>query len=347
MTSLSARAAHRAGLLAALLAALLSASLAAPAVAVSQLHRGDVPPAVTLPTIDGTDFTLTAHAGTPGLLLFGELYHERSLEAARAVQALLADPRIAPIHPFAVLIVTQQAEPAALRALAQRQGVTLPVLHDADRKVFAAYQVSVLPSAVVVDGRGRVVHAVASLSPQLREMLTDALLYAAGQLDLPQLERTLHPTSAPTGGAPERRAERLVELAQQLVRGGMADLASDKYREALTIDAKCVAARVGLGRIALRKNQLADAEQQFRAALAADSKAATAALGLAYVQALRGGADLPRAEQAVRALLVERPNDAEAHFVLGLICEQAGRAKDAAASYRRSAELMLERGGHE
>lgn len=318
------------------------------AAAVTHLHRGDVPPPVVLPdVVAGGEFTLASNKDHPVVLLFAELYHDASLEACRAVQAVLADKRVVETHALCVVIAAQQADAGTLRDAAQRRGVTLPVLHDRGRSVFAAYQVSVLPSVVVIDRKGLVVCALAGISPAFRDVLTDAILFADGQLTAAQFDRTINPASQPSAVAGGSRAARLTELARQLARGGMNDLAADKYREALAADPKFVPALVGLGRSALQQKRLPEAEQQFRAVLAIDAKSPEAAMGLIYVQTQRGGNELPKAEASARALLVERPNDPEAHFLLGMICEQSGRAKDAAAGYRKAAELLLQRGGHE
>jgi Flp pilus assembly protein TadD len=225
--------------------------------------------------------------------------------------------------------------------------VAFPVLHDRDRTAFAAYQVSVLPSVVVIDPQGRVVHALAGLSPAFRDVVTDAVLFAAGRLSGEQLARTLHPTRGPAEAPGARRAARLTELGKQLSRSGMHDLAAEKFREALTVDPRCAAARVGLGRGAIQRRRLAEAEGHFRGALEVEPGSTEAALGLAAVLAMRGGGELPQAEQHVRNVLARRPNDAEAHYLLGVILEESGKTKESMASYRKSAELLLERGGNE
>ncbi|MCK6486016.1 MAG: tetratricopeptide repeat protein [Phycisphaerae bacterium] len=319
-------------------------SLSTPALAVTHLRRGDTPPPIALSTLDDQPFTIESHRRRVVVLLFGELYHARTLEACRIVDAIRSDPRIDEVDPDCVLIAAQQAEREALRTAARDAGVTMPVLHDRDRNVFAVYRVSVLPSVVVLDRAGRVVHAAAGLSASFREVLTDAILLAGEKLAADQFERTLHPASGPAESESARRAARVTELGRQLSRGGMNDLAADKFREALTIEPTFAPARIALGRLALQRRQLAEAEKQFREALAVDPESPEPTLGLAYVQALRGGDELPKAEQQVRSLLARRPNDAEAHYLLGMIHEQSDRPKEAAASYRKAAELLFEQG---
>lgn len=311
---------------------------------VTQLRRGETPPPISLRDANGSAFSLAGQAGRPVVLLFGELYHARTIEACHGVQTLMADPRLTDARGQCVLIVAQQAEPAALRDAAARQGVTMPVLHDDARSVFAAYQVSVLPSVVVVDMKGRVVHAMAGLSAGFVDVTTDAVLYGAGKLTQEQFERTVQPASQPAAGEARRRAERLTELASQLARRGMFALAGEKYAEARAADPSYVPALIGLGRSAVLRKQLADAEEHYRSALTLQPGNSEAELGLAFVQTARGGKELPAAEQRVRAVLTQRPNDPEAHYMLGLIHQKSGRDKEAAASFRIAAEFLLGRG---
>lgn len=316
-----------------------------PASAVTQLRRGDTPPAIELPRLDGKAFSLAKQTGAPVVLMFGELYHANTLRACETIQSIQRDARIAEATPTCVLIVTQQAGADELRAEARRRSITLTILHDKKRSVFAAYRVSVLPSVVVLDKDGKVVHALAAMPLGFRNIITDAILFGSGRLTAEQFERTLHPSGDRAASRPAAQAGRLTKLARQLANRGMHDLAAEKYRDALAIDPTHVPAVIGLGRGALKTGRLADAEQQFRRAASIDPRSADAVLGLAYVQALRGGDELAPAEQRVRALLAERPNHAEAHYVLGMIYERTDRLKEAAASFKRSAELLLGHGG--
>lgn len=343
MSAFQTRPIHPAARRAAIFFAVL-ASAAAPADAVTRLQRGDTPPPIELTGLDGNRFKLADQKGRPVVLIFGELYHERSLAACRAVADVARESRIAESRPICELIVAQQGEPAELKKAAEARGVSVPVLHDKDRSASAAYEVSVLPSVVVIDGQGRVVHALAGLSASFRDTITDALLLAGGKLSSEQFSKALHPSSAPDGSSEGRRAVRLTELARQLARGGMPDLAAEKYQEALRVDPRCIEAMLGLGRTELKRRNLTEAEKRFREALQAAPRSTEAQLGIGYVLMLRGGTETATAEKHVRAAISASPNDPEAHYLLGCVLEQAGRPKDAAASYRKAAELLLERG---
>lgn len=308
--------------------------------AVTHLKRGDAAPAISMTGLDGSLVSPAAQDERPLVLLFGELYHERSVEAAHLLQRLMAEPGIAELSPVCIVIVTQTSTAAELRQLARERRIHLPIVHDVDRRASAAYRVSVLPSVVVTDGQRRIVLASAGLFTRSADTFRNAILAAGGRLSPAGLDAALHPSSAPAVSDVRTRAERLVQLASQLARGGMPELAQDKYREAMTVDPSFVAPRIGLGRLALRRRDWVDAETHFESAAALDERSSEAVLGLAAVELARGAAELPKAEQRIRGYLANHPADAEAHFLLGEVCNQSGRFQDAAASYRRAAELF-------
>jgi Tfp pilus assembly protein PilF len=143
------------------------------------------------------------------------------------------------------------------------------------------------------------------------------------------------------------RAERVSQLARQLARRGLDDMAAEKFREALALDPHHVPAHLELGMLMLKQQRLPDAEQQFRAVLADQPLSMRASLGLAFVQTQRGGVELDQAEQTVRELLARNPAQPRAHYLMGLINEQRGKSQDAAANFKRAAQLLLERSDEE
>jgi tetratricopeptide (TPR) repeat protein len=245
-----------------------------------------------------------------------------------------------------VLITTQRVTGEDLKTYAASKLPTI-ILHDPERAVFGAYEVAVMPSAVVIDAEGRVVHAVAGLSSRFEDTLLDSLLLAAGKLSVEKFDQAMAGQTAAGPSEQAIRAERIAQLAKQLASRGLDDMAMEKYAEALKLDPARIQARQELGMLLLRKKRLAEAEKEFRTVLAADGKSMQATLGLAYVQTLRGGAELAEAERTVRDALAKNPAQAKAHFLLGLILEQKNKPEDAAASFKKAAQLLLERSEQE
>jgi peroxiredoxin len=336
----------------ALFMALCVAACPRPAAGVTNLKRGDPAPAATLPDLDGKSVALEASRGRVVIVVFGEFYHARTRQACEQIRAVLKDPRLSDQQIRWILIITQDAPAADLRAEAAKEpwlasaGGPAIILHDKDRRAIGAYEVAVLPSVVVIDTHGRVVHAAAGLVERFKDVVTDALLLATGKLSPEQFDLTLHPVTTTAPGEDTLRSERLARLADQLVRRGgatMEDLAAEKYAEAIRLDPQNLSARLGLGELSLRRRRLPEAEAQFRTVLRSEPESADAGIGLAFVQLLRGGSELDEAEATVRKVLARNPSQPRAHYLMGLIFEQRHKTEDAAASFRKAAELLLER----
>jgi len=311
-------------------------------VAVTHLERGDRPPDLTLETLAGEPVTLNDQRGRPVIIVFGELYHERTLAACGDIARVLESDALATRSISVLLVVAQDAPTPALTKQARDPRLPSTILHDVRREAYGDYRVAVMPSVVIIDGEGRVVHALAGYTARLKDIVNDALLVATGASSYEEFERGLRPAPAPIDEA-RVRAARVTSLARQLSRRGLNDLAVEKYREALDIASDYAPARLGLATAMLDTGRLADAEREFRGVIVADSSSVEASLGLAYVLTLRGGAELKEARAIVRHLLKNDPREPRAHYVLGLVQQQAGEIDDAIVSFRKSAELLMSR----
>lgn len=337
----------RTGVRMAVLACVLIGVMAGPAAAVTQLKRQAEAPAIVLKDLGGTEVSTAKLRQSTLVLIFGEAYHDKTRQACTLVDTALRDPRLQGQRIVPLLIVTQTPTAENLR-LGAGEKLPATILLDPARQAFGTYEVAVMPSIVVVDGEGRVAHAMAGLSGRFGDIVTDSLLYATGKLSLEHLELTLNPQPTTTPASENQvRAERIAMLARQLGRRGLDQMAIEKYREALALASDQPAAHVELGMLLLKGKQLAEAEAQFREVLSKQAGDAQAAMGLATVQITRGGAELTEAERTVRDVLARNPSNPRAHYLLGLIGEQRGKLEDAAASFKKSAQLQLERGEQE
>jgi len=316
-----------------------------PAQAVTHLKRLEEAPAITLKDRFGTEINTQKMGGRILVLVFGELGHDKTQHAWDEIATALRDGRLEGVAIEPILIVTQPLRADALRSYPGKN-LPLTILRDEQRTAFGAYRVAVMPSVVVVDGQGRVVHALAGLTGRFADTIVDSLLLASGKLSWERFQQSLNPspTSAPSVDV---RAERIAQLARQLARRGMDELALEKYQEALKLDQHHVSAHLEMGMLLLKQRRIPDAENEFRRVLAADPTSTAAALGLAFVQEERGGSELKDAERTVRIILAKNPMTARAHYLMGLIQEKRGNTDDAVASFKKSAQLLMERSEEE
>jgi tetratricopeptide (TPR) repeat protein len=323
--------------------------LAGPLLAVTQLTRGVAAPQIALKDLQGADVTTEKLRGKVLVVIFGELYHEKTRQACEQVQAARRDPRLDAASVVSILVVTREltADEAKQNADAPAARLAQITLRDPTRQVYGVYEVAVMPSIVIIDGEGNVVHAIAGLTTRFTDLLTDSLLLATGKLSPQRFDEALNPAPgapATAPATPDVRADRLAQLARQLARRGLDEMAAEKFHEALQLDPQNPSIHLDLGMLLLRRQRLADAESEFRQVLQSKPNSMQASLGLAFVQVTRGGGELDQAENSVRDLLARNPKEPRVHYLMGLINEQRGKSQDASASFKKAAQLLLEIG---
>lgn len=324
----------------ALVACVLAAVAARPVLGAPP--RGSDAPAIALKDLDGKPVTTKDLGDRPYVLIFGEFSHEGAKKACAEVLDALADPRVGRDAATVVLIIAEDAPEAKLKEESATGRFPALVLRDTKREAFSAYHVLVIPTVVVVDANGKVVYATPGFVQRFKELLSEAILVAAGREAPEQFEKSLDPKS-PAPSAESTRAARLVHLGDELVRHGMLDTAETRYGEALALEPKNTPARLGLGSLMLRQDRTTDAEPFFRSVLADDPLNVEAMLGLAIVDIKKGGDHVNDGEAAAKRALERTPNSPKAHYVLGRAHESRGDAGKAAEEYRKAAELLMDR----
>ncbi len=305
--------------------------------------RGSVAPVVTLKDLSGESVSTSKFAGRAFVLVFGELGHEGTEHACEDVIAAIAEPRLTDAGVVPVLVVAHDVPAAQLKDEASQGHYPAIILHDPARLAFGAYRVMVLPSLVVVDAKGKVVYCMPGYLGRPKDLLSEAILTAAGKQTVAQFDQVLE---ARERGAPSPevlKADRLVRLGAELSRHGMFDTAEARFKEALAASPGHVGATLGLGELLLRLDHLPEAEQCFKSLLAISPDSTDAQLGLAAIQVRRGGEHLAGAEAAVKALLDKNPSLPRARFLMGQICELRGDIPAAMAEYKAASKLLMER----
>jgi tetratricopeptide (TPR) repeat protein len=330
-----------------MLTAVMTLLVALPADGFTDLKRDDPAPPLALRSIDGRRVDTAQMRGRVVLLLFGEAGQDKTHRACRDVVTALEAKRLADQPIDWILILSKSSHVTDLDPKAIEIEPPPLVVHDTARAAFGAYETRVVPTAVVVGRDGRVVHAMASYTNRFGDIVYDALSVAVGSLSVEEFEQTLHPAPDDSIDQRARRAERLVHFADRLCRRGLDEMAEAKYAEALELAPGLSSARLGLGDLLLRQRRLDEAEREFRAVLAAEPDSPAATLGVAFVLAHRGGAELDQADRIAREFIEQHRSWARAHFLMGLIHQKRGDATAAADSYRRAAELLLQRVGPE
>lgn len=305
------------------------------------VKHGDIAPEIVLNDITGREHSLDEFRGKALVILFGQSSHEKTRLACDALRKVVNEPelRCQPIQWLLVLSKSSHLEDLGMNLNESR--IPPLVLHDIERKTFGDYGIVVLPTLVVIDPEGKVVHAETGLLPRFSDMAYHAIRVAIGciayveftQMQLP------HQEQAPTTDT--LRSQRLIHLAEQLTTHNLNVMAIAKYREALELNPESFVAHLGLGNVLLRDQKYELAKAAFRRARVLQPDSVEAALGQATALAYGDADDLAASQTIVSELRKQHPGAARVHFVLGLIEERRGQMTEAAIHYRTAAEMLL------
>ena len=192
--------------------ALIVGLLACRSFASTDLKRGDEAPPIVLRTADGGELETARLRDRTLVLLFAEASHRRTRLACRQITVALETPPLAdePVEWIVILARGGRAE-AMIKDIGSA-GRPPIIAHDVERIAFGAYEVKVVPTVVIVDRDGKVVHAMTGYSDRFGDVIFDAILFATGKMSLHRFEETLDP--ATVSSADERRSRAPIPTAR-------------------------------------------------------------------------------------------------------------------------------------
>lgn len=141
---------------------------------------------------------------------------------------------------------------------------------------------------------------------------------------------------APVRSTAERAAESL-EKGVQADTAGRVDEAIGAYFQVLSHEPNNKLAFYNLGQVYRRANELVIAEGYYRQALKADAAFTPALFGFGFTRL--AVADWAAAEDANRKVIRAEPNNAPAHFNLGLALRGQGKETEAQQAFQRANQL--------
>lgn len=314
----------------------------------SQINRFDEAPPLALRKLTSpSEIVELRSIDRPVVLIFGELYNERTLECLTELKKAYEAIGLTEADLGAFLITSHRPDPEQMKLLHGEGRIKVEILPDEDLKAFGDYGIVVLPSTVVIDKQHRVDLAVSGLPLSFADMMADALLLSTGRITPQQYEafgRAARKADPQQESAAQ--AHRLANLAGQLAARGYTSLALERYREALEIDKTYLAARVGTARCLVKLNLVLDAADELHRVLEIDPNHVEASLVISQIEIMRGGDGIAEGKSRLQRILALNPDHPEANFLMGMACEAQGQVDHAMDHYKKAARRLLEAGAN-
>jgi tetratricopeptide (TPR) repeat protein len=352
----------------------LAVFLFAPAGATLQnLQTGMKAPSFILKNLAGETRGLTDLAGAKlTVIIFWSTWSSKSAAALARMDRLYRQYRD---HGLTVVAVnaegleTSAQNVAAIKAMATKLNLAMPILTDSGLTTFHDYGVIALPSIVVLDREGIIRYELSGYPLVGAEELAD---YVATTLEG---KKPSAATFSRTGHQPDAKALRLFNMASTALKSRqMASSAEEWLRKAAEADPAFALPWISLGRLHLQKGDATRAKGEFAEALSRDpanvialcemgmllvnegkveegktlftkalqlDSAYPLCLGNAgYVAGKTGHLDEGLSMFAEAAALA--PRNSDIYLVKARMFEESGNRQEAAAAYRKALELLLE-----
>lgn len=323
---------------------LLALGAAAPAAALEALQPGMKAPEFSLESFQGKAVALRDFANARAIVLvFWSSWSEKSAEVLDRVQKLHAQSRERGLVVLGINVESPKITPeemAQARALAQKLGLTFPLLIDRDLAVFGSYGVIAVPTTVLLRGDGTILGDLAAYPIAGREEFFELVeATAAG--------RAVAKRPAAEGTQPNPRAVRYFNLARAMLARGLVDQVDGNLKKAIELDPGFALPRILLGQtyreraVAFeaiqfngqsvatlrltpeeREGFLREAEQALGEALKLDPASPAALTELAAIRAARRETDAAR--QLLEKAVAASPSHAPARAQLGALLLRRG-----------------------
>jgi hypothetical protein len=275
------------------------------------------------------------HPDRPTILLFTRPAHAQQAQLLRLVEACLGrDARRAQV----ILLLGGSGAEAEAKRLAESKAVPWPVVADEKEELFAALEVHVWPTTLVVRTDGTQAARIAGAPESLAVSLPAQIDFAAGRIDRATMADRITAGRQVAGDNPERQAARHLQVARRHLAAGNADAARAALEQALALHPSSIPAQVELVRALTRLGRVADAAARL-------DKLDGAQLPPGERDLLRAAILIRQAKWAAAnealaaAAAAQGADSAEVHYLSGQIHERMGNMTAAANAYRRALEL--------
>jgi predicted CXXCH cytochrome family protein len=272
-------------------------------------------------TVPGTD--------RPTILLFLSAEHPQP----QLLQRIASTVATARAQIVVILGGGEAAEQA--HTLLSHQAPAWPIVADVQSELTGRYRVRGWPATLVLDSDGNEIGRIRGTPETLPARLNEYLDFAEGRITAAELEQRLRPTGPEEHLA--RNTERLLAAAQRLLHDGQPEEARKVLDHALKLQPRSIDLQVAMIDTLIALDQGHVAHTMLRRLPMNALPPPQLAILRAKVRICLG--QWTEARPLLEAALRENPELAEAHLLMGRVCEQEQNWQQAAQHYRIVHEL--------
>jgi tetratricopeptide (TPR) repeat protein len=301
------------------------------------LKRGQEVPDLTLPTLAGEQVALRDQRGKVLVLVFLSA-RQRSSEKA-AVSAHQIVQKFRPGDISLLFATADAAQSAYFRAQRDRDNVHEPLMIDFERKLYGGLGLIVMPTTIVVDREGKLLHVISAYRSDYEHVLETYIRHGLGELDEGQLEKALESATFQHNRAQDRIARHRA-AARLLRENSLFDDARNELEAALAIKADDDETLLDLASLDLAQKRIDEAAGIVDSVLKDEPRHRRARLMRGII--LFKTEHYDEAERVLTEALSLNPDPVQILYYLGRIHERRGDTAKAAEYYRRALERLLE-----
>jgi len=300
------------------------------------IKRGQAIPAYSLPTL--TSAAIDNPSGREHSLILVYIAAEQVSSTKVAVESQQVFSTLKRDDIELQFVSADVAQANWFREFRDSASVRAPLALDFDRVLYGQLGIIVLPTTIVVDGKGRLKHVIAGYKPDFTHVLDAYARHTLGLLDDAQLETSLEARGF-ARDTPADRAARHRAAAGLLREKGLLGDAEKELRQAIEIDPQGIEHRLDLASLCIALNRFDEAESLVNdvTKIESDNRRAKLLRGMLAYHAGR----LDEAEKILTESLVLNTDPARTHYYLGLVYEAKKNPDKALEHYRKALERLL------
>ena len=217
--------------------------------------------------------------------------------------------------------------------------IKFPVLLDSSRTVLGSYGIRVYPTTLLIDQRGKLIHALPGHPVLYNSILDGYLRYILGDINEEELKAAISPQKTKVDES-EVMAERDYHLALKFGEIGLIDRAINTAKTAIKYKPDMIKARNLLGFLFLQSKEADKAVNEFQIALNIDPDSFDAMAGIGMARLSQGDIDYAIKILAEAAKLNKKSS--MVYYELGKAYELKGDKDRGLSMYKKSLQLEEE-----